>query len=113
MTTIYHNPRCSNSRAALKFLEKEGETIEVIKYLETPPSHAEIKQLIELLNIEPMELVRTKEIEWKDNFAGQVLSDDEVIDAMVKYPKLIERPIVIKGTKAVIGRPPSKVLEIL
>lgn len=113
MTTLYHNPRCSKSREALQLLEDNGETINVIKYLETPPSSQELKQLIELLNIKPIELVRTQENDWKENFKGKELSDSEVIDAMIEFPKLIERPIAIKGTKAVIGRPPSKILDIL
>lgn len=113
MTTIYHNPRCSKSRETLQILEESGETIEVIKYLENPPSHQELKQIIELLGISPLQLVRTQEDEWIQNFKGKKLSDDEIIQAMISYPKLIERPIAIKGTKAVIGRPPSKVLDIL
>lgn len=113
MTTIYHNPRCSKSRETLQLLEESGETIEVIKYLENPPSHQELKQIIELLGISPIELVRTQEADWKMNFEGKELSDDEIIQAMVNYPKLIERPIAINGTMAVIGRPPSKVLDIL
>jgi arsenate reductase len=94
-------------------LEKEGETIEIIKYLEKPPSHQELKQIIELLNIKPIELVRTQEADWKTNYKGKKLTDEEIIEAMVKNPKLIERPIAIKGTHAVIGRPPEKVLDIL
>lgn len=113
MTTIYHNPRCSKSRQALHLLEEEGETIEIIKYLENPPSHQELKQVIELLGIKPIELVRTNEAEWKENYKDKNLSDDELIDAMIKYPKLIERPIAINGTHAVVGRPPEKVLDIL
>src|SRR5690606_30327681 len=113
MTTLYHNPRCSKSREALKLLEETGETIEIVKYLENIPSHKELKQVIELLAIKPIELVRTQENEWKENYKGKELSDDEIISAMVAYPKLIERPIAIKGTHAVIGRPPKKVLDIL
>ncbi|MCZ4319618.1 arsenate reductase (glutaredoxin) [Aequorivita viscosa] len=113
MTTLYHNPRCSKSRQALQLLEEEGETIEIIKYLETPPSHQELKQVIELLGIQPIALIRTNEAAWKENYKGKALTDDELIDAMIKYPKLIERPIAIKGTHAVIGRPPQKVLDIL
>ena len=113
MTTIYHNPRCSKSREALQLLEESGETIEVVKYLENPPTRQELRQLIELLGIRPIELVRVQEDEWKQNFKGKELTDDEIIDAMVEFPKLIERPIAIKGTHAVIGRPPSKVLDIL
>lgn len=113
MTTLYHNPRCSKSREALQLLEEEGETIEIVNYLENPPSTQELKQVIELLGIKPMKLVRTQEADWKENFKGKELTDDEVIDAMVKFPKIIERPIAIHGTKAVIGRPPEKVLDIL
>jgi arsenate reductase len=113
MTTLYHNPRCSKSREALQLLEKEGETIEIVKYLENPPSHQELKQIVELLGISPMELVRTQETAWKENFRGKELTDDEVIDAMIKFPKIIERPIAIHGTKAAVGRPPKKVLDIL
>ena len=113
MTTLYHNPRCSSSREALHLLEESGETIEVVRYLETPPSRQELLQIIELLGIKPIELVRTKEDEWKINFKGKELSDSQIVDAMVEFPKLIERPIAIKGTHAVIGRPPKKVLDIL
>ncbi len=113
MTTLYHNPRCSKSREALHLLEEEGETIEIIKYLENPPSHQELKQIIELLGIGPIELVRTQENDWKENYKGKNLTDEEIIDAMIENPKLIERPIAIKGTHAVIGRPPKKVLDIL
>ncbi len=113
MITLYHNPRCSTSRQALNLLEEEGETIEIVNYLENPPSHQVLKQVIELLGIKPIELVRTKEDVWKENFKDKKLTDAEIIDAMIKYPKLIERPIAIKGTHAVIGRPPAKVLDIL
>ena len=113
MTTLYHNPRCSKSRQALQLLEKEGETIEIIKYLENAPTHQELKQVIELLGIEPIKLVRTQETLWKENYKGKNLSNAEIIDAMIQNPKLIERPIAIKGTHAVIGRPPEKVLDIL
>lgn len=113
MNTLYHNPRCSKSREALHLLEEEGETLEIIKYLETPPSFQELKQVIELLDIAPIDLVRTQEPIWKEKFKGLKLTDKEVITAMVENPKLIERPIAINGTQAVIGRPPEKVLEIL
>ncbi|AFL82413.1 glutaredoxin-dependent arsenate reductase [Aequorivita sublithincola DSM 14238] len=113
MTTLYHNPRCSKSRQALHLLEEEGETIEIIRYLENPPTHLELKQVIELLGIKPIELVRTQETEWKENYKGKELTDNQIIDAMIENPKLIERPIAIKGTHAVIGRPTEKVLEIL
>ncbi len=113
MTTIYHNPRCSKSRQALNLLEEKGEPLKIIKYLDTPPSRQELKQVIELLGISPMALVRTQEADWKENFKGKNLTDDELIDAMIAYPKLMERPIIIKGTHAVIGRPMERILDIL
>jgi arsenate reductase len=113
MTTLYHNPRCSKSRQALQLLEEAGETIETIKYLENPPSVRELKQIIELLGISPIALVRKQEPEWKTHFQGKPMNDEEIMEALVKYPKLMERPIAIKGTQAVVGRPPEKVLDIL
>ncbi len=113
MTTLYHNPRCSKSRQALQLLEEEGETIEIVKYLENPPTHQELKQVIELLGIDPIELVRKQEAEWRENYKGKNLTNEDVIDAMIQHPKLIERPIAIKGTHAVVGRPPERVLDIL
>lgn len=113
MTTLYHNPRCSKSREALQLLEESGETIEVVKYLDDTPSALELKQIIELLGINPIDLVRTQEKDWKENFRDKNLTDEQLIEAMIKNPKLIERPIAIKGTKAVIGRPPKNVLSVL
>ena len=113
MTTLYHNPRCSKSREALQLLEEEGETIEIVKYLEKPPSHKELQQVIQLLGIKPIELVRIQETDWKENYKGKNLTDDQIIDAMIENPRLIERPIAIKGMHAVIGRPPQRVLDIL
>ncbi len=113
MTTFYHNPRCSKSREALHLLEKKGETLEIIRYLEAPPTKQELKQIIQLLGIDPIDLVRIQELEWKENFRGKKLSHDEIVAAIHKFPKLMERPIAIKGLRAVIGRPPEKVLEIL
>ena len=113
MTTLYHNPRCSKSREALHLLEEEGETLEIVRYLENPPSYQELKQIIELLEIKPIELVRIQESIWKEKFKDEHLTDEEIIKVMVENPKLIERPIAINGTHAVIGRPPEKVLSIL
>lgn len=113
MTIIYHNPRCSKSREALEILETQKEDYEVIKYMDELLSVEKLKELIKLLKIKPIELVRTNESIWKEKFKNSDLTDDELIAAMVKYPKLIERPIVIKANKAVIGRPPKKILEIL
>ncbi len=113
MTTIYHNPRCGKSRETLKLLEEAGETIEIVRYLDNPLDTKEIEQLIELLYIEPVDLVRKNESVWKENFKNKSLDNSQIIKAMEDFPILIERPIVVKGTKAIIGRPPENVLEIL
>lgn len=110
---IYHNPRCSKSRQTLALIEDAGATVEIVKYLENIPSKEELTSIIKLLNITPLQLVRKNEADWKTNFKGKDLSDDEIIDAMIAYPKLIERPIVIKDNKAVLGRPPENVLDLL
>lgn len=113
MIKIYHNNRCSKSRCGLEILENSGKEFEIVKYLENTPSEEELKEIIKLLNISPIQLVRKNEQIWKDNFKGKELSDSEVIKAMVDNPKLIERPIVINGNKAVIGRPPETIKEII
>lgn len=110
---IYHNPRCRKSREGLQILEESGAEFETVLYLDNPPSVNELKEIIQKLGIEPLALVRTGETEWKENFKGKNLTDDEIVKAMVSYPKLIERPIVIKGNKAVVGRPPEKIKELL
>mgnify|MGYP000226972858 CR=1 FL=1 len=113
MITIYHNPRCMKSRQTLALIEGKGENFIVKEYLKTPPTKEELKQIVDLLEIKPLDLIRKGEAEFKENFKGKDLSDDEWLDAMVSYPKLIERPIVIYENKAVIGRPPEKVLDII
>lgn len=113
MIKIYHNPRCSKSRQGYEILEKSGYKFETIKYLENLPTEKEIKEILNLLKIKPEQLIRKNEAAWKENYKGKKLTDDEVIQAMVKYPKLIERPIVINGDKAVIGRPPELIITIL
>ncbi len=113
MVTIYHNPRCRKSREALAILEDQKEEISIFKYLDTPPNKKEITEVINLLGINPIELVRKNETIWKENYKGKTLSDDEVITILSENPKLIERPIVIKNNKAIVGRPPEKVLTIL
>lgn len=110
---IYHNPRCSKSRSALQLLEEKGADVEIIKYLENTPSKAELKDLLKKLGMKAEEIVRKGEQDFKDNFKGKTLTDEQWIDAFIKYPKLIERPIFINGNKAVVGRPPENVLEIL
>lgn len=110
---IYHNPRCSKSRQTLALIEDAGANVEIIKYLEEIPSKEELTAIIKLLGITPLQLVRKGEKDWKENFKGKELTDAEVIEAMIAYPKLIERPIVIKDNKAVLGRPPENVLDLL
>ncbi len=111
---LYHNPRCSKSRSALELLEQRGLSPSVIRYLETPPSAAELQQILTRLGISPRQLLRSGEEEYKTlNLADPTLTDGQIIDAMVAHPKLIERPILVAGDVAVIGRPPEKVLEIL
>lgn len=113
MIKIYHNTRCSKSRSGLEILEKSGKDFEVVKYLEDVPTAEVLKDIVKLLAIKPIDLVRKGESIWKDNFKNKDLSDAEIITAMLENPKLIERPIVINGNKAVIGRPPELILEII
>ena len=109
---IYHNPRCSKSRQTLTLIQENGITPEIIEYLNSPISTSELESLLEMLNIKPIQMVRKGEQIWKENFKGKDLSDDEIVHAMVEYPKLIERPIVVKKGTAIIGRPPENVLSL-
>jgi arsenate reductase (glutaredoxin) len=113
MIQIYHNPRCTKSRECLAVLDDLGQEYEIVKYLDDTPDEKELKSLIEKLGIKPIDLVRTKEILWKDNFEGKKMTDAQIIKAMVKNPILIERPIVINGDKAIIGRPAERILDII
>lgn len=113
MIKIYHNPRCRKSREGLELLKKSGKDFEVVKYLENIPTKEELRSVLSCLGISPENLVRKNEAIWKENYRGKLLSDEEILEAMVLYPKLIERPIVIKGNKAIIGRPPESINEIL
>jgi arsenate reductase len=111
---ILHNPRCSKSRQTLALLEEKGIEPEIIKYLDTPPSATELKQILQKLGISARDLLRKGEDDYKAlNLKDPSLSEDELIDAMVKHPKLIERPIVIRDNKARLGRPPESVLDII
>jgi arsenate reductase len=110
---IYHNARCSKSRSACELIAAKGITAEVVDYLKTPPSKAELRGLLKKLGMNPAELVRRGEEVFKENYAGKTLSDDEWLDALVAHPILIERPIVVRGNRAVIGRPTEKVAELL
>lgn len=113
MITIYHNPRCSKSRESIAFMEQQGVAYKIIKYLEADLTESDVKTILNKLNYNPIELVRTKDALWKDTFGDATLSDEEIIEAMVNNPKLIERPIVVNGGKAVIARPTEKIHEIL
>ena len=110
---IYHNPRCSKSRQTLAILEEQGVQADVVEYLKTPPSAAELKAILHKLGLSPMQLMRKGEAEFKEHVKDKKLDDAALIDMMVANPILIERPIVIQGEKAAIGRPPESVLEIL
>lgn len=111
---IFHNPRCSKSRQTLQLLQEQGIEPEVVEYLSEPPSKAHLKQILKILGMQPRELMRRKENEYKElGLADESLTQEQLITAMLENPKLIERPIVINGDKAAIGRPPENVLAIL
>lgn len=110
--TIYHNPRCSKSRTTLALLEENGVTPEVVLYLDTPPSEADLRDVLKKLGISPRDLIRKKEAK-EEGLDDPSLSDGDLIKGMVANPRTIERPIVIKGNQARLGRPPEQVLEIL
>lgn len=113
MIKIYHNPRCSKSRQGLAILEDSGKDFETIKYLEDELTTQGLTEIISKLGIQPIDLIRKNEAIWKSDYKGKSLSDKEIIDAMVANPKLIERPIVVNGDKAVIGRPPEAIENII
>ncbi len=113
MIKIYHNPRCSKSRQGVQFLEEQNQNFEIVKYLNDIPTKKELTEIIGKLGIKPIDLVRVKEQIWKDNFKGKDLSDTEIIQVMIENPRLIERPIIINGNKAIIGRPTEKILDII
>ena len=112
MITIYHNNRCTKSRCALELIEKRTKDFEVIEYLKTPPSEKKLKEILKKLNMKAEEVTRKKESLFKEKFAGKKFSEDQWVKILVKNPILIERPIVVKGNKAVIGRPTENVLEL-
>ncbi len=113
MIKIYHNPRCRKSREGLELLEASGQEFEIIKYLDDTLSEEELTTLIKLLGISAEQLVRKGESIWKEQYRGKALTESEVVKAMVLHPKLIERPIVVNGEKAVIGRPKENIEGIL
>ena len=111
---IYHNPRCSKSRQTLQLLRAAGIEPTIIEYLKTPPKIGELKNISKLLGLRPKEFVRKTEKDFKDNYLSESLEDDDkIVEAMSLFPKIIERPIVISGAEAVIGRPPGNVQELI
>ena len=110
---IYHNPRCRKSRETLAIITDAGVEPEVLEYLKTPPSEAELKAILKKLGLSPLQVIRKGEKIFKEEYKGKELSDDEWIAAMAANPILIERPIVVAGNKAVLGRPPENVNELL
>jgi len=110
---IYHNPRCSKSRQTLQLIKDAGVNVEVVEYLKEIPSKEELQLILMQLNLKPTDLLRKGEAVYKEKFKNSNFNDDEWIQVMLENPKLIERPIVIKGNKAVLGRPPENVLDLL
>jgi arsenate reductase len=111
--TIYHNPRCSKSRAALALLQEHKVPLRVVEYLKMPPSREELGTLHRKLGVSPGEWVRRNEAEFRTAGLDADSPSDKILDAMAKYPILIERPIVVRGKRAIVGRPPERVLELL
>ena len=114
MLTIYHNPRCSKSRQTLQIIQDAGAEVEVVEYLKTPLDKKALKALTKKLSMSVRDIIRTSEEAYKEqNLKDDSLSDDALLDAIVDTPKLMQRPIVVSGNKAVIGRPPENVLELI
>ena len=112
--TIYHNPRCSKSRQALQLLRDKGIEPIIVQYLKTPPDKSTLKALLVMLAMEPRELMRRKEKEYKElGLADPAVDDEALLEAMIEHPRLIERPVVVNGDKAALGRPPEKILDVL
>lgn len=110
---IYHNAHCSKSRCAIDYLNKKGFDFEIVEYLKDLPTIEILSELISKLGIKPEQLIRKGEADFKNNFKGKTLTDEEWIKAMIQFPKLIERPIVVKDGKAVIARPTERINEII
>jgi len=113
-TKIYYNPQCSKCRQTLQLLNENGEDADIVEYLKTPPDENTLREILTQLGIQPRQLMRSKETLYTElNLADDSLSDEQLIQAMIKNPKLIERPIVVKDGKVAIGRPPENILTIL
>lgn len=112
--TFYHNPRCSKSRGALDLLQENGIEPEIVRYLDDPPDADTLRALVRKLGVRPRELLRTGEDEYRSlGLADESVGDDAIIEAMAAHPRLIERPVLVRGDRAVIGRPPERVLELI
>jgi len=111
--TVFHNPKCGKSRATVALIETRGITPRIVEYLKTPPTRTELKAILDKLGMKPEQLLRKGEEIFKAEYAGKTLTDAQWIDAMVKHPILIERPIVIRGNRAVLGRPPENAEALL
>ena len=109
---IYHNARCSKSRETLSLLKRKTADFEIVEYLKKPLNIKEIKMILSKLNIKPIELIRVQDAMWKENYQSKNMRDAEIINLIIKYPKLMQRPIVTSNKKAIIGRPPEKVLNL-
>jgi len=109
---IYHNPRCSKSRETLQLIKDAGVEVEIVEYLNAIPTAEDLKMILMKLNLKPTDILRKGEAVYKEKFKNSNFNDDEWIKVMLEYPKLIERPIVVKGNKAILGRPPQNVLEL-
>lgn len=113
MITIYHNPRCRKSRETLRLIEESGQPFEVVEYLKQPLSASEIQELLDMLEMEAPALVRKNEAIWKEHYRGKQLDEAQILTAMETHPKLMERPVVVRGKKAILGRPPENVHALL
>lgn len=113
MITIYHNPRCSKSREGLGILKDSEVEFQVRDYIKEPPSKEELQDVLDKLHKVPIEIIRTDEKIWKENYKGRDLNDEELIEIMIKHPKLIQRPIVVSDKEGVVGRPPERIKNLL
>lgn len=113
MITIYHNPKCRKSRAGLEYLKEKGLDFTLVEYLKNPISREVLKDILMKMNMRPQELLRTQEDVYKSDFAGKQFNDEEWIDILLEYPRLIRRPIVVKGYRAIVAEPPEEIDKLL
>ena len=111
--TIYHNPRWGKSRASVRILEEKKLDYRAVEYLKEPLTSDDLKKILEILSLSPVDIIRTSEQDYRDNNIEHIKSDEELIDAILRYPKILQRPIILNGNRGVIGRPPEKILSII